>query len=168
MSETSREVSEWDPTEGRRRAPGANRTALGPTREALWYFWSASLDHQPTPIEWGTGLHLDLPDNSSPEVSLLTPTEGSLAHSTPPSERKGCTRVAQKARGTPDRPLALRRGSGALPAHMPRPSNPNSHLGAWQNAIKGTEPVTVQGFEGWAPEGFDSCPRKNKVRGDYG
>ena len=40
----SREFSEWDPTVGRRRAPGANRTALGPNREALWYFWSASLD----------------------------------------------------------------------------------------------------------------------------
>ena len=25
--------------------------------------------------------------------------------------------------------------------------------------IKGIEPVTVQGFEGWAPEGFDSRPR---------
>ena len=24
---------------------------------------------------------------------------------------------------------------------------------------KGTKPVTVQGFIGWAPEGFDSCPR---------
>ena len=25
--------------------------------------------------------------------------------------------------------------------------------------IKGIEHVTVQGFEGWAPEGFDSHPR---------
>ena len=32
----------------------------------------------------------------------------------------------------------------------------------------GTEPVTVQGFEGWAPEGLDSCPRTNRVRDDYG
>ena len=24
---------------------------------------------------------------------------------------------------------------------------------------KGIEPVRVQGFEGWAPKGFDSCPR---------
>ena len=39
MSETGREVSEWDPTVGRHRSPGANRTALGPTREALLYFW---------------------------------------------------------------------------------------------------------------------------------
>ena len=23
----------------------------------------------------------------------------------------------------------------------------------------GTEPITVQGFEGWAPKGFDSHPR---------
>ena len=84
-SETSREFSEWDPTVGRRRAPGANRMDPGPTREALWYFWSASLDRESTPIEWGTGLHSDLPDNSSPEVSLLAPTEGSLAYSTPPS-----------------------------------------------------------------------------------
>ena len=28
------------------------------------------------------GLHSDLPDNSSPEVSPLAPTEGSLAYST--------------------------------------------------------------------------------------
>ena len=96
MSETGREVFEWDPTVGRHRAPGANRTALGPTREALWYFWSASLDHQPTLIEWGMGLHSDIPDNSSLEVSLLMPTEGSLAYSTPPSEQKGCVRAAQK------------------------------------------------------------------------
>ena len=86
MSKTGREVSEWDPTIEEHRAPGAHRMALGPTREALWYFWSASLDHQPTPIKRGTGLHLDLPDNSSPEVSLLTPTKGSLAYSTPPFE----------------------------------------------------------------------------------
>ena len=39
---------------------------------------------------------------------------------------------------------------------------------AGQNAIKGTEPVTVQGFKGWAPEGFDSHPRTNRVRDDYG
>ena len=96
MSKTSKEVFKWDPTVGRRRAPGANLTALGPTREALWYFWSVSLDHQLTPIEWGTGLHSDLPGNSSPEVSLLVPTEGSLAYSTPPSERKECVRTAQK------------------------------------------------------------------------
>ena len=44
VSETGREVSEWDPTVGRHRAPRVNRTALGPTREALWYFWSASQD----------------------------------------------------------------------------------------------------------------------------
>ena len=25
--------------------------------------------------------------------------------------------------------------------------------------IKGTKPIMVQGFEGWAPEGFDSRPR---------
>ena len=32
----------------------------------------------------------------------------------------------------------------------------------------GTEPVTVQGFEGWAPEGLDSHLRTNRVRDDYG
>ena len=73
--------------------PGTHQMALGPTREALWYFWSASLDRKLTPIEWGTVLHLELPDNSSLEVSPLAPTEGSLAYSTPPSERKGSTRV---------------------------------------------------------------------------
>ena len=73
-------------TVGRHQAPRANQTALGPTRETLWYFWSASLDHQPTPIEWGMGLHLDLPNNTSPEVSLLAPSDGSLAYATPPSE----------------------------------------------------------------------------------
>jgi hypothetical protein len=104
MSEIGGEVSEWDPTVGSHRAPGANRTALGPTREALWYFWSASLDRLPTPIEWGTGLHSDLPDSSSPEVSPLAPIEGSLAYSTPPFERKGCARGVQKARGTPVTP----------------------------------------------------------------
>jgi len=44
VSETGREVFEWDPTIGRHRATGAQRTAPAPTREALWYFWSASLD----------------------------------------------------------------------------------------------------------------------------
>ena len=110
MSETSREVFEWDPTVGRHRAPRANRTALGPTRKTLWYFWSVSLDHQPTPIEWGMGLHLDLPDNSSLEVSPLVPIEGSLAHSTPPSEQNGSVRVVPKVRGIPDGPLALCEG----------------------------------------------------------
>ena len=81
-----------------REAPSPRDQSNGPgtTREALWYFWSVSLDHQPTPIEQDTGLHLDLPDNSSPEVSQLAPTEGSLACSTPSSKQKGCTRVTQK------------------------------------------------------------------------
>ena len=86
MFETGREVSEWDPTIGRHRAPWANRAALGPTREALWYF-SARLWTASRPLSKGDmGLHLDLPDNSSPDVSLLVPTEGSLAYSTPPSK----------------------------------------------------------------------------------
>ena len=117
------EVSEWDPTEGRRRAPRANQMALGTTREALWYFWSASLDHKPTPIEWGTGLHLDLPDNSSPEMSLLVPLL---------SNEKDAQGPHKKDRETSDRPLAPRRGSGALPATKPRPSDPSSHSGARQ------------------------------------
>ena len=29
---------------------------------------------------------------------------------------------------------------------------------------KGTEPVTVQGFEGWTTEGFDSHPRTTESR----
>ena len=99
MSETSREIFEWDPTVGRRRALMANRTDPGPTREALWYFWSVSLDREPTPIEWGMGLHSDLPDNSSPKVSLLVPTEGSMTPSTPPSEQNGCVREMQKRQG---------------------------------------------------------------------
>ena len=45
MSETGRKVSEWDPTVGRHRATGAQRTASVPTRETLRYPWSASLDH---------------------------------------------------------------------------------------------------------------------------
>ena len=32
---------------------------------------------------------------------------------------------------------------------------------------KGAEPVTVQGFEGWALEGLDNHPRTNGVRDDY-
>ena len=44
VSETGREVSEWDPTVGRHRATKAQRTASAPTRETLRYFWSASLD----------------------------------------------------------------------------------------------------------------------------
>ena len=46
---------------------------------------------------------------------------------TPPSERKGCARVAQKARRTPDRPLAPCGGLGALPATLSRPSDLSSH-----------------------------------------
>ena len=30
---------------------------------------------------------------------------------------------------------------------------------SFQTKELGTEPVTVQGFEGWAPEGLDSRPR---------
>ena len=45
VSETGREVSEWDPTVERHRATGAQRTAPAPTRETLWYSWSVSLDH---------------------------------------------------------------------------------------------------------------------------
>ena len=76
----------------------------------------------------------------------------------------------KKDRETPDRPLALSRGSGALPATRSKTSNPNSHShsGARQNAIKGIEPIMAQGFEGWAPEGLDSHPRTNRVRNDYG
>ena len=44
VSETGREVSEWDPTVGRHRATGAQRTASAPTRETLRYSWSASPD----------------------------------------------------------------------------------------------------------------------------
>ena len=47
-------------------------------------------------------------------------------------DRQGGPRVAHKARGTPDRPPASCRGSGALPATLPRPSDPSSHSRAWQ------------------------------------
>ena len=47
-------------------------------------------------------------------------------------DRQGGPRVAQKARGTPDRPLASCRGSGALPTTLPKPHDPNSHLWARQ------------------------------------
>ena len=30
----------------------------------------------------------------------------------------------------------------------------------------GTEHITVQGFEGWTPDGLDSHPRTNRVRDD--
>ena len=33
---------------------------------------------------------------------------------------------------------------------------------SFQTKELGTEPITVQGFEGWALEGFDSCPRTTK------
>ena len=39
---------------------------------------------------------------------------------------------------------------------------------SFQTKELGTEPVMVQGFEGWAPEGVDSHPRTNRVRDDYG
>ena len=80
MSETDREVSEWDPIVGRHRAPGANRMALSPTREALWYYLECVSRPLADPNQMGTGLHLDLPDKSSPEMSLLAPTEGSLTY----------------------------------------------------------------------------------------
>ena len=80
----------------------------------------------------GLGPPLGLPNNSSPKMSPLAPTEGSLAYSTPPSERKGSARVIQKVRGAPDRPHAPCRGSGALPATLPKPRDPNSHLWARQ------------------------------------
>ena len=125
-----------------------------------------------------------------------------LGKQTPPSEQKGCARAAKKDRDTTDRPLALCRGSGALPATKPRPSDSNLHSRAWQTTPPseqkgcaratqkrqgnswspscsdqrlggsscnqtdsfhakelGTEPATVQGFEGWAPKGLDSCSR---------
>ena len=44
VSETGREVSEWDPTVGRHQATEAQRTASAPTRETLRYSWSASPD----------------------------------------------------------------------------------------------------------------------------
>ena len=44
VSETGREVSEWDPTVGRHRATEAQRTASAPTRETPRYSWSASPD----------------------------------------------------------------------------------------------------------------------------
>ena len=137
MSETDRKVSEWDPTEGRRRALRTNRTALGPTREALLVLLECVSGPLADPYRRGHGPPLGLPDNSSPKVSPLAPTEGSLAYSTPPSKQKGCARVAQKARGTPDRPLAPCGGSGALPASRTKTSNPSSHSEAWKNAIKG-------------------------------
>ena len=41
-------------------------------------------------------------------------------------------------------------------------------LDSFQMKELGTEPVMVQGFEGWAPKGFDSRLRTNRVRDDYG
>ena len=34
---------------------------------------------------------------------------------------------------------------------------------SFQTKELGIEPVTVQGFEGWAPEGLDSCPRTTEL-----
>ena len=95
------------------------------------------------------GLHSDLPDNSSPGVSLLAPTEGSKAPSTPPSERKGCVRATQKARGTSDGPLAVCGGSGALPANLAETQRPKLALVGSTNAI---EPLAQ----------YEKCPWRNK------
>ena len=51
-------------------------------------------------------------------------------------ERKGCARVAQKARGTSDRPLAPCGGLGALPTPRTKTNNPSSHSEARKNVIK--------------------------------
>ena len=80
------------------------------------------------------------------------------ANSPRPSE-KDMRETDKKAGKTPDRPHAACGGSGALPAPKTKTSNLSSHLKTRKNAIKGIEPVMVQGFEGWAPEGFDSRPR---------
>ena len=39
---------------------------------------------------------------------------------------------------------------------------------SFQTKELGAEPITVQGFEGWTPEGLDSHLRTNRVRDDYG
>ena len=102
--------------EGRTKKSGGPLTALSLRAEARGLF----LQTLPRPSDLGS--------------------HARARQTTPPSERKGCARVA-------------------LPATRSKTSNPISHSGARQNAIKGIEPVTVQGFEGWAPKGFDSRPR---------
>ena len=71
---------------------------------------------------------MDLPDNCSPEVAWHTP---------PLLPNKKDTRGPHKKdRETPDHPLALRRGSGALPTTKPKTQRPELTLMGSANAIK--------------------------------
>ena len=94
-------------------------------------------------------------------MSPLAPTEGSLACSTPPSERKGSARVVQKARETPDRPLAPRGSSGALPAtsHTPRVGKTRPK--------RAPSPLRSRGSKA-GPLWSRQPPQDDRVRDNYG
>ena len=106
-----------------------------------------------------TALLLRARDSGAPPTTLPRPS-GSSSHTSglgkqPPRPNEKDVRGTNKKVGrTPDRPLAPCRGSGALPAPKIKTKRP--------------KPVTIQGFEGWAPKGFDSHPKTNRVRDDYG
>ena len=55
------------------------------------------------------------------------------------------------------------RGLFLQPSRGPATQTRTRGLGEHDKTTKelGTEPVMVQGFEGWAPEGLDSRPRTN-------
>ena len=96
-----------------------------------------------------TALSLRARDSGAPPATLPRPS-GSGSHASglgkqPPSERKGREGDGQKSREDPRPPSrSVRRLRGSS---------------CTQNKDKRPEPVTVQGFKGWAPRGLDSRPR---------
>ena len=132
VSETSREVSEWDPTVGRHRAPGPIKRPWDPLEKPSGTIgarlWTASrplsngawASTRTYPVTAHRRCHCSRPPRVAWHTPPLLPNE------------KDARGPHKKDRETPDHPLALSRGSRALPATKPRPSDPNSHSWARQ------------------------------------
>jgi hypothetical protein len=86
------------------------------------YFWSAPLCHQPTLIEWGTGVHSDHPLATHWRHHVRRPPRATWRFPPPPCGKATKGRMI-KAESVLDRPLALCRGSGAALAN-PSPAKP--------------------------------------------
>jgi len=107
-------LDKWNPIKGRHRALGTNWTVLRSTETTLRYFGVCLCGHQPTPNEWGSGLHSDWPTVAHRE-RYCSPIKGSITSLTLPPWEKYTSGTLQKTRKSMTDPQLCARGLGGYP-----------------------------------------------------
>ena len=113
------------------------------------------------------------PRQTNPHARGRIKSQGNSRRPSHVEARGSSCNLAETKRGSANKPSVQMKktceGQMKGPGHpRQRQTVQNRARGFATNTIKGTEPVTVQGFEGWASKRFRQPPQGNRVRDDFG